>query len=342
MNTKRPFVDLQSKNTIDELLSALNMSLSRFTDLKGVVGVILDGGLSREYGDYLSEIDVVIYMDAPNFRELQDGNCPFPLGIGKLDGNLYDIKLANYKEEVKREYDSVALWDLSYAKILYDPKGKMAEFMHQKLLKPVDASCASGFLWDAYWHYKLAGDIWIHRQDTLQGHHVFNLAVPPLLRALFMVNKEYIPHDKWLIHMSRSLLWKPDNWDILLAGAMSTGDCSIQSLIDRQHYIDGIYKSIDRYACEMTCFHNQLDFTQKSGYDTLLKLTEKDVYTIEEWTSLQSLDALNYEPIHSLFYRRGNMIYFNKERLLALKPEDMYTWMYEIADAVRNARNSCN
>jgi hypothetical protein len=32
MNTKRPFVNLPSQNTIDELLSALNMSLSRFTD----------------------------------------------------------------------------------------------------------------------------------------------------------------------------------------------------------------------------------------------------------------------------------------------------------------------
>ncbi len=339
MEQKRPAVHLQSENTIDELLSALNASLPRFSNLQGVVGVLLDGGLSRGYGDFLSEIDIVIYVDAPSFEELQGGNCPFPLGIGKLDGYLYDIKLLNYEDETMREYDAVALWDLSYAKILYDPEGKMAAFLRQKLSKPLDASYAGGFLWDAYWHYKLAGNIWIHRQDTLQGHHVLNLALPPLLRALFVVNNEYIPHDKWLIHMSRSLSWKPDHWDVLLEGAMRTGDCSIQSLLDRQRYIEAVYKSINQYICDMTDFHCQLDFTQKQSYETLLKLTERNVYTIEEWTALQSLDALNYEPIHSLFFRRGNKIYFNEGHLLTLKPEDMYVWMYEIADAVRKVRS---
>lgn len=171
-------------------------------------------------------------------------------------------------------------------------------------------------------------------------HHVLNLALSPLLGALFVANKEYIPHEKWLIHMSRSLSWKPEQWDTMLTGAMSTGDCSLQSLINRQQCIDIIYKSINRYLCDMTDFHCQLDFTQKASYHELLKLTEKDVYTIEEWTSLQSMDVLNYEPIHSLFYKNGNKIYFNKEGLITLKPEDMYIWMYEIAHTVRKERIS--
>lgn len=59
---KRPYVNLNSHNTVNELLAALNETLHKFTALNGVVGVILDGGLSRGYGDYLSEIDVIIYL----------------------------------------------------------------------------------------------------------------------------------------------------------------------------------------------------------------------------------------------------------------------------------------
>lgn len=116
-----------------------------------------------------------------------------------IDGYLYDIKLVNYQEELKRQLDFVEQWDLSYAKILFDPKGKMADYINKKISPPVDISSASGLLWSAYWSYKLAGDIWIHRQDILQGHYVFNSAIKPLISALFIANKEYIPHDKWLV-----------------------------------------------------------------------------------------------------------------------------------------------
>lgn len=40
---KRPYVNLNSENIVRELLGALNESLDKFTNLKGVVGIILDG-----------------------------------------------------------------------------------------------------------------------------------------------------------------------------------------------------------------------------------------------------------------------------------------------------------
>ena len=58
-------------------------------------------------------------------------------------------------------------------------------------------------------------------------------------------------------------------------------------------------------------------------------------YTIDEWLSVESLESLNYEPFHSLFQRVGDRIIFNKSRLLSIKPDDMYIWMYQIANEVR-------
>lgn len=333
---ERPYVNLSSENTAGKLLDALHQSLHRFTALRGVVGIILDGGLSRGYGDYLSEIDLVIYLHEKDFLEYKEGSCPFALGITMIDGYLYDIKLVNFKDAEKEELDPVALWDLSYAKILYDPEGTIGDFIHKKLSVPVDISSAAGLMWSAYWSYKLAGDIWIHRQDTLQGHYIFDSVMKPLISALFIANREYIPHDKWLVHMSRSLLWKPDNWEKQLTGAMSTGDFSLSSLMKRQQCIDEIWQEINRRLCEMSGFYSKLDFVQKSTYESIIHLISKDEYTVEEWSSAESLEALNYEPIHSIFQRVDQKVILNKSRLLSLGPKDMYAWMYEIVEEIRN------
>lgn len=334
MNGKRPCVHLESENQVELLTKALSRSMDRFIG-EGVMGVILDGGLSRGYGDHLSEIDVVVYLDKSHYEQYQNGICPFPLGIAMIDGYLYDIKIMDLQAEMERDYDSVALWDLSYAKVLYDPENEVKTLIQKKLENPVRIADAGSLMWEAWWHYKLAGDIWIHRRDILQGHYILNLAIRPLLGALFIVNQEYIPHDKWLIHMSRSLPWIPEHFEARLTGAICTGDLSLQSLEDRQRYIDRIWVSIDKKLCDSTHFHTGLSFTQKAYYDQLLQLTSKDRYTVEEWNTLSKLSVLNYEPIRSVFKKIDDQILFDRERLLTLCPTDMYSWMYQIACAVK-------
>jgi hypothetical protein len=332
---ERPYVSLKSKNTITELMTALEKTLGRFTVLEGVIGIILDGGLSRGYGDHLSEIDIIIYLKEKYFLKYKNGNCPFALGITMIDGYLYDIKIENFEQICKTEFDSIGLWDLSYASVLYDPEGCMAEFIKQKLSKKVEISNASGYLWSSYWSYRLAGDAWIHRQDILQGHFTFNNAIKPLIEALFTLNNEYIPHEKWLVHMSKTLLWKPENWTEKLMKAMNTGDYSVQSLVDRQNYIDILWNDINKKLCEMSDFNHNLDFVQKGSYESIKQLMKKNEYSIDEWKSISSLDSLNYEPIHSIFKRKEDRIIFEEDALLSLKPEDMYIWMYKIADELR-------
>ena len=331
----RPFVNLESSNTVHEFIEALKNSLHIFTGLNGLAGILLDGGLSRGYGDFLSEIDVVIYLREKEFLEYKNGACPFALGITVIDGYLYDIKLMNFDEEKNKEYDSVALWDLSYAFILYDPDNLVEDFINQKLLKPIDISSAVSLMWSAYWFYKLAGDIWIHRRDVLQGHFVFNNVIKPLLSALFIANNEYIPHEKWLVHMARSLAWKPDNWETLLTGAMKTGSFSVQSLIDRQQCLEKLWNSINKKICELSGFRSELDITQKKTFESLKKLISKSEYTLDEWQSIESLEALNFEPIHSIFVRVGDIIILDKNALLNLGPDTLYEWMYKIVSEAR-------
>lgn len=205
----RPYVNLKSENKINDFISALQNNINKFESLEGVVGITLNGGMSRGYADYLSEIDIAIYLDRKNYELWNNGRPPISLGITKSDEYLYDIKILNLDDEKQKPWNNVALWDLSYSKILYYPKGEIKQLIRDKLINKPEPLQAEGQLFSCWWYFKLTGDIWIHRGDIVQGHYMMNNAVTKLLEALFIANGEYIPHEKWIIHFSRTLQWTP-------------------------------------------------------------------------------------------------------------------------------------
>lgn len=329
----RPYVNLKSKNIVEDLLKILEEKLPKFMALDGVIGITLNGGMSRGYADFLSEIDVVIYLNSEEYERWQKSKAPIPLGIVKLDGYLYDIKIVDFEAEKGRKWDSVALWDLSYSKILFDPEGNIEKLVKEKLLAP-KSSEAEGLLFSCWWYYRLACDIWIHRGDALQGHFILNKAIIPLIEALFIANTEFIPHEKWLIHMSRTLNWKPKLWEQRLGEAMNTGDLSIDSLTKRQHVIEDIWEDIDNYLRQKECPGLKLNFDRKSCYESLKYLVDRDSVTIEEWNTRSSISALNYDPLYNITFIENGRIVVDKDKLLATKPEDMYYWMFDILKVI--------
>ncbi|WP_312654249.1 nucleotidyltransferase domain-containing protein, partial [Aminipila sp.] len=65
---KRPYVNLKSENKINDFMLELQNSIKKLKSLEGVIGITLNGGMSRGYVDYLSEIDIVIYLDKENYE----------------------------------------------------------------------------------------------------------------------------------------------------------------------------------------------------------------------------------------------------------------------------------
>ncbi len=334
----RPIVNITKDNCLEELLDALYKNLHRFKEFDGIAGIMLDGGLSRGYGDRLSEIDVVIFLHDEAYRSYQEKKTPVSLGITMLDGYLYDVKLLNYEEELQREYDSVSLWDLSYAKIVYDEKGELKALFDQKLATKVVESKGEGLMFEAWWSYKLAGDIWIYREDPVQGHYCLNNAIKPLISCLYIANREYIPHEKWLLHMSHSLPWKPENYESRLAAILSTGDMSMESLRTRQKSIEQLWLEIDSYLCEKVGFKEGLNLMHKGVYTTLNKAVEKGDIPIEEWKQFSSLSALNYEPLHTVAKLTNTHVVIDKEKLETIEEREMYEWFLDIVKNVRQKK----
>lgn len=328
----RPFVRLSTENHLEELLAVLRRHLGRFLAFGEVVGILLSGGLARGYADHLSEIDLIIFVTSEQYARFKREKTPIPLGITKIEGYLYDIKLEDYSAALAREYSMDALWDLSYAQILYDPQGQLGELIKAKLTQPPDVSLAAGFLFEAWWHYKLAGDIWRHRKDVAQGHYVLNKAVKPLLSALFVACGEYVPHDKWLVHMSRTLPGRPEGWEELLQAALSTGAFDLASLAARQAALDTIWNAVDAKLRRQT--GSRVSMMQKRFYDLLLALVERGSLPLEEWEQLGGLDLLNSEPFHQVARIEGGSLVLDRDRLPGIGPQDMYSWFYAIVQAV--------
>lgn len=191
---------------------------------------------------------------------------------------------------------------------------------------------AEGLLFSCWWYFRLAGDIWVHRGDTLQGYYILNNAVTKLVEALFIANGEYIPHEKWIIHFSRTLPWTPIQWERRLLEAMSTGDLSLQSLIKRQVAIEKLWEEVDEYIVKKECPHLNLRVMQKTFYDLLKLLLKNNFITVEEWNKNAGLSILSQEPFASFVKVINEKIVIDKEKVLSIKPEELYYWHYEVLE----------
>lgn len=74
----RPYVNINRNNISEKLLKHLDGVLPGLKSLPGVVGITLNGGISRGYADHLSEIDVTIYLDPDTYKRWHEDKSPVP------------------------------------------------------------------------------------------------------------------------------------------------------------------------------------------------------------------------------------------------------------------------
>jgi len=330
----RPYVQIDAVNQLSSFRGHLDALLPRFITFQGVVGITLNGGLSRGYADHLSEIDVTFFLTPEAFQAWQSGKAPIAVGITMLKEQMYDIKPVNYEAELTRTWDDVSLWDASYAEILYDPNNLLHELYSTKLGNIPDPSSAEGLMMSCWWYFELAGEIWIHRGDALQGHHILNQAVSVLVQALFVANREYIPHEKWLLHLSRSLEWRPAEWERRLREAMSTGALMVETLRERQAVIRGLWEEIDHHIIEKYYPHLPVHVMQKTVFDQLKLLFDKGSMTVAEWKARTGRDVPNGDPFYQVIRLENGLIILDREALLGIGAEDMYAWHRAVLQAV--------
>lgn len=332
----RNIVNVEKENKLGFYLKHLENQMELFRHIKGVVGITLNGGLSRGYGDHLSEVDLTIYLSQESYEDFNSGELQLKEGICVIEKVLYDIKVVEYNSESERSMSPfVELWDLNFAKVLYDPKGLIKELIDEKLSSKVSIDQIGGPMFDALWHYRLAGDIWIYREDAIQGHMMLNEASKSILKSLYIANHEYVPHDKWLVNMLSNLKWIPADKQILLEKLFKTGDMTLNSLIERQRSIDEVWNQINSYVIEENKLCDLVDLTKKVFYERVLSVLQKDSYSTEEFFKICSLRSINSDPFAEFIRIKDGRVSIDKEKFMNLGEESMYTWHYDVVKAVQ-------
>ena len=150
-----------------------------------------------------------------------------------------------------------------------------------------------------------------------------------------MANQEFIPHEKWLMHMSRTLEWTPVNWPTRLSAAMATGDMTVASLQARQTVIEELWNEVDAYVIERYHPNLPVRVMQKTVYDQLSLLAQNGTMTCAEWGSATGAGVPNGDPFYNIITVSDGSLSLDREKLLKMQPDGMYSWHYEVLAAVR-------
>ncbi|KAB1185070.1 MULTISPECIES: hypothetical protein [Haloferax] len=330
----RPSPTIDRQNQVDRLWDHLEATLPRFEALPGVVGVTLNGGISRGYGDELSEIDVTLYLTDTVHEAWVAGRAPIATGITVVDGQLYDIAVERIEAVEEGTWSETEQWDRSYAEILSDPDGRLAATFDEHLGSPPGLDHAEGLLFDCWWHFELATTCWVHRRDAVQAHYVLSGAVEPLIKSLFAVNEAYLPHEKWLVNLSRSLSWRPDDWETRLQSAIATGDGSMETVHERRDVIASLWDDVDRYARKQADEDVPVRWMQRTFYRALSSLVESEQVPYEKWDAAFGGGLLAMDPFASVARLDGDTVSLDETALDELTADELYDWHYQVVEAV--------
>lgn len=195
-----------------------------------MVGVVFVGALARGYFDEHSDIDIVVFKErgarlgVPREREFE------------YKGFLIDYEVRVYEEELRRPWSLEERWAFSKAIIYYDPRGLVAKLLRRKVPMGVRERrrLLVESLRQAHWHLLDYAPSWVDRGDPVSAHHCVTAALVHLARALFALNGELPPPDKWLFNVAPKLGKLPPRFPELAREALLVRDFTAEELERRR------------------------------------------------------------------------------------------------------------
>jgi predicted nucleotidyltransferase len=177
--------------------------VSKITVSKDVAGVIFLGGLARGFADKYSDVDVIVLLnkeDQPLRRQIHSMGLEEQKNLG-LD---IDLEIHNLKAFQRWKWDETNGWDFSHAEIVHDPEGQIRRLFAARLkvserfwVKRI-VRCAEYMKWYCCPPTENAGTIaeaWVDRGDMLSAHYCLNYSIELLVKTVFALNKEFLPHQ---------------------------------------------------------------------------------------------------------------------------------------------------
>lgn len=296
---RRPHGTLPNTNQLLEMRQNVDEYVEKISKNRDVVGITLTGGLSRGYGDALSEIDLNIYLQETRISDWEKGLGPIPQGDHQGTKYQMDVSFLNLKTEANEEWSLLKKWDASYSKILYDPHGIIEKLLDSKDVftdKEKHSIALSNYLDCVYF-----GDIvvrqWTLRSDPMVANQMISKGIPALCNLLFLANDEYPPFEKWLVNYSYNLKWRPINWRKRLEQITLIRELSFKEVERRSTEFMRLYREV--WGKVVGDEYSETGLLELDALETLTYVIREQP-TVEEFKKKYDIKQLGYENLYKL------------------------------------------
>lgn len=312
----RPYGRVPVENSLNDMLEAVDFYVEQLSSNTDVEAISLGGGLSRGFGDSLSEIDLNVYVKPEILNDWEMGKGPIPHGDYLGDKYHMDVSFFSIDTEKEKEWILLQKWDSSYVKILYDPEEKLNNLLSSKdvfTAKEKYQVALTNYL-NCVYHGDIIVRQWILRQDPLVANQILSNGINSLCILLFLANDEYPPFDKWLINYSYSLSWKPEDWETRLNEITLIQEISFDELERRKTVFKELY--LDIWGKVIGEEHREIGLLE---LDTLESLQ----YIIDNKPIVEKyIDKYGHRPLGcEVLYKLTELVEINGEKRIQFNEE---------------------
>lgn len=228
---------IKTTNVINEVREELFKYLEKIKKKEKVIGIVLLGGVAdssyRRFLDKYSDIDIAIFLDVLQSDKSEDikkfsltnqklipewlpeFSYDFPVNNElKLEINIHQLFLQYESKEQNLWSESKKEAYLYTGEIYYDPTNKISELIEKKTRfdlahRKERIITLAG---QKSWYIDINPLIQIERGYHLNAHQLLNKGLDNFIECLYLYNKKYRPHDKWLLEIAQDLEWTPNDF----------------------------------------------------------------------------------------------------------------------------------
>ena len=194
-----------------------------------VVGIVFLGAITRGYFDRSADIDIAIFKK-------QASAISLPKKFSKVEGLEVQCWESDYETELNAPWDMARRWTYSQGRIYYDPEGKIARLMQEKVpLTPEEGRwlLMSGFVL-AEWYINRLTRLWVERGNIISAHHMFDQGLIYFFDMLFGMNHQLVADMKWRYYCVEKLEKLPEKFSERIQDIMTVHSFTLEELDRRK------------------------------------------------------------------------------------------------------------
>ncbi len=195
----------KGKNRYNKFLSAAKIISDKISKINGVIGILGTGGLGRGFCDDYSDLDLVVYVNDENVKEIKKY---IAIGYLRYKEIELDVPIESYQKSLNQKspskhWSQVNRWDKYNFQILFDTNDKIKNLLKEKLVFPD-------------WEQKnllveyqeavnecsiYTFELWEKRGSVINLKHSLIQAIEYLILWIYAKNKKFQPYtSKWLFY----------------------------------------------------------------------------------------------------------------------------------------------